>query len=749
MKFKCDFFAVFFFLSITLGATSATPETFWKKSEERHVKRSKQQTFRQIVPERYCFVEVDFGGFKDYMKQAPAVKGARSLETNDFLISLPNPQGQSVIFHVNTYRMTDDELANLFPENRTFLGVAVENPAVTVRMDYTVQGLHAMVTGDTGGSWFIDPYHATTQQYYISYYKSDLLNRHEMLGCKVTEEPVYAAEGDTIGNLVFSEATPLRTYRLAMGATGEYTQFHGGTKEAAFAAITTLVNRLNEVYENNVRVRFKLVTRSLSVIYTDAATDPFDNDDAFVLIDQSQSVLTDSIGTENFDIGHVVSTGAGGLASVACVCKPTMKAEGVTGDQSPVNDPYVIDFVAHEIGHQMGASHTFNSNKYGACSGGNRVSFSAYEPGSGSTIMAYAGICGEDNLQDHSDPYFHVRSLIEMQRTMQVDDCAEKTVIQNTAPVLLQFPDSGKSVPIMTPFRLTASATDAETPNNLTYCWEEYDLGPAISLGEYSSTGTSPLFRSYLPKTTGTRIFPKMETVISGDVDYAEILPQSARNMNFMLTVRDNHAHGGAVIAKKITFAATDSAGPFAVITPESGNFKINTPVVVEWQVAHTNQSPVNCQYVNILLSIDSAQHFTYPLAMHVPNDGIDTVILPVLSENYLHCRIMVEAVDNFFFSVNPSFFAVYATDVKNETPVAIDDIRIYPNPVTDVMTIESEEPVQKAEIFSLDGRLLKSLQGHQQQVDFSSFVQGTYLLKITTVKAISMKKVLKINHTY
>ena len=295
----------------------------------------------------------------------------------------------------------------------------------------------------------------------------------------------------------------LRTYRLAVAATGEYTQFHGGTVEDALAAIATTMNRVNGVYERELSSRMILVDSNHLIIFTDPNTDPYGGGNS---LGTNQTVVDNNIGNANYDIGHLMTQGGGGVASLRSVCDNGDKARGLTGLAQPVGDPFDIDFVAHEIGHQFGGNHTFNSTT-GSCNG-NRVSNAAYEPGGATTIMGYAGICGANNIQLNSDDYFHNRSLEEIVNHIvlgQGNSCATMIPTENTAPVVDAGPD-GYVIPVSTPFELIGSATDLED-TTLTYAWEQFDLGPS---GDYDDPqGNAPLFRSFQPDTLPVRVFPR------------------------------------------------------------------------------------------------------------------------------------------------------------------------------------------------------------------------------------------------
>src|SRR5690606_18469257 len=294
------------------------------------------------------------------------------------------------------------ELAAQFPEIKTYAGQGIDDGTANVRFDVTPQGFHASVFS-AYGNFYIDPYSKNDVTNYISYYKNDLDNRHEF-NCEVTE---FKKPDENLLDNPSSIGDQLRTYRLALACTGEYATYHGGTIPSVLAAMTTSVNRLNQVYENDFAVRLILIPNNTDIIFLNAGTDPYTNNNGSAMLGQNQTTCDNIIGSANYDIGHVYSTGGGGIAGLNVVCLNGQKARGVTGSFAPIGDPFVIDYVAHEMGHQFGGNHTQNNT------GCNAFPPAAYEPGSASTIMGYAGVCSP-SLQNNSDPYFHVHSLIEM-----------------------------------------------------------------------------------------------------------------------------------------------------------------------------------------------------------------------------------------------------------------------------------------------------------------------------------------------
>ncbi len=503
------------------------------------------------------------------------------------------------------------------------------------------------------GTVYIDPYQTNSDLEYISYRKSAFSKNREPHICRFTGEKVDA-DHSPVDHLRMPVGDQLRTYRLAVAATGEYTAFHGGTVAGGQAAIVTTINRVNSVYERDLSVRMVLIANNTSVVYTNAAPDPYTNSDGFAMLGQNQANLDAVIGSANYDIGHVVSTGGGGIAGLGVVCTAGSKGRGVTGSGSPVGDPFDVDFVAHEIGHQFDGNHTFNGTT-GACGGGNRNGGTAYEPGSGTTIQAYAGICGAENIQPNSDDNFHGLSFDEMTNYIAgPGNCFVGSATGNTAPTVNA--GAGYTVPIGTPLLLGndagVSATDPNGGQVLTYSWEQFDLGAASPPN--TDNGNRPIFRSFRPKATAIRYLPQMSDILANTTTLGESLPTTNRTLTFRLTVRDNATGGGGVDFDTVAHTTTTSSGPFSVTSQNTPTvWPQNTSQTITWDVANTTAAPVSCANVTIIFSDQEFANFSgLTIAAVTPNDGsetINTAALPLTNAG----RIMVKCANNIFFDVN------------------------------------------------------------------------------------------------
>jgi hypothetical protein len=606
------------------------------------------QEARQIVPEQYLTYALDIATVRQVLATAPKGSELAQGEGTPIIIELPMPNGTFMAFKVWDFEIMHPDLQAQYPEIRSFEGEAVDNPTIRICLDFTPRGFHAMTLRTPEGSVFIDPYSTADDGHYIVYYKKDFYRKQaDRLVCHFDDLQIETPKLDQT-EMPSTNCGFRREYDLAMAATGEYTTFHGGTVALALAAITTAVTRVNEVFITEISVKLNLIANNNLIIYTNGATDPYTNDDGFEMLDENQMNLDAVIGSANYDIGHVFSTGGGGVAATFSPCNNSFKAMGVTGLPAPVGDPFYIDYVCHEIGHQYSCPHTFASLNAGNCTTGNAPT--AYEPGSGSTIMAYAGICAPQNVQNNSDPYFHGTSLSSVSAfiTPTGHTCDNQVAVPNGAPNVVALP-TGLTFPKSTPFVLNGSATD---PNGhaLTYCWEQFDAAQVAD--PLSTNTTGPLFRSLLPVSVSYRYMPKYSTVFAGTTDTWELLPSVARTLTFRLTARDNFISGGCTDEEAMTITIA-SNGPLALTAPNGGvTMTGNQPYNVTWNVNGTNAQSAN---VNILYSTNPSDPTSFlTLLSNTPNDGSQSVTVPNSGSSTV--RFMIQSIPNngiFFYDIS------------------------------------------------------------------------------------------------
>jgi hypothetical protein len=638
---------------------SDTPQrTLWTEVGEASLPKAGGE--RLIVPRAYRVFSLDQVALDEVLAQAPLELSAAAKEEN-VVLTLPMPDGFLARFRVEESPIMEPGLAAQFPSIRTFIAQGLDDPTATVRFDVTPHGFHAIVLS-AGRTVYIDPYRRGDTSTYITYDTRDFRKEGAQFECLV--------EGGDAADVISKDAPivtrsgeVVRSYRAAVAATGEYTSFHGGTATLGLAAVVTSMNRVNAIYEREVAIRMVLVANNASIVYTNAATDPYTNNNGPVMLGQNQTNLNAVIGAANYDIGHVFSTGGGGVASLGCVCANGAKARGVTGSSQPVGDPFDVDYVAHEMGHQFGGNHTFNGRS-GSCFN-NRAASAAYEPGSGSTIMGYAGICGAQNLQPHSDPYLHGKSfdeIIAYTNSGNGNNCPSQFATGNLPPTV----DAGPSytIPQSTPFALTATGSD---PNGdaVTYCWEQFDLGN-ISPPD-TDNGNRPIFRSFNPTTSPTRTFPRLSDVLANAATLGESLPVTNRTMTFRVTARDNRAGGSGVAFDSTQVAVTTSAGPFSVTAPNVPvTWGGNSAQTVTWNVANTSAAPVACANVRISISADGGLTFPYVVAASTPNDGSEAIVVP--NVNTTAARVKVEAVGNIFFDLSNANLTIQAVAAATDS---------------------------------------------------------------------------------
>lgn len=643
---------------------SSSEDGLWQFVDESSITVSGE---RIIIPQAYRTVRVNKEQLNRSLAGAP-MEFTEEAKKNAPTISFPMPDGTFARFKFEESPIMEPALSAQFPEIKTYRGQGLDDPTATTRFDLTPAGFHAIVLS-SHGTVYIDPYSNGDTINYITYAKKDYPRPDKELVCLFDQENPSQPESNQPAPS-FVNGTTLRTYRLALAATGEYTVAAGGTVAQALARMTTSMNRVNGIYEREVALRVIMVAGEASIIYTNGGTDPYTNNDGVAMLSQNQTNLDSVIGTANYDIGHVFSTGGGGVASLGVPCRSGLKARGVTGLPNPVGDGFDVDFVAHEMGHQWGGAHTFNGVTLN-CGGGNRSASAAYEPGSGTTIMAYAGICGAQNLQPHSDDYFHAKSLDQIITYItgaNGNSCPVSTSTGNTPPTA----NAGSSftIPKGTPFLLTATASD---PNNasLTYCWEEFDLGPSSPPDTDADGQSRPIFRSYLPTSNSSRSFPSLQYILNnnnqppasfscstGTCLTGEVLPIINRVMGFQVTVRDNNAGGGGVNSATMQVTVNAAAGPFNVTQPNTAvSWTGGSVQTITWDVAGTSAAPISAANVKISLSTDGGNTFPLTLSASTPNDGSESLSVP--NTPTTQARVKVEAVGNIFFDISNTNFTI------------------------------------------------------------------------------------------
>ncbi len=567
------------------------------------------------------------------------------------ILQMPMPDGGFHAFAVAEAPIMHPHLANLFPEIKAYIGFGIEDATLQLRFDITPNGFHGMIMSTNGEIVLIDPIKTELDSNYRIEFKR---------GDKKKSSWICEAE-DILNKEIIStnkiNTCIFRTYRLALASTGEYAQFHGGTKNLVLSAMHNTLTRLNGILERDLSIRLELVENNEKLIFLNAYSDPYSNNDGASMLSQNQTTCDEIIGPDNYDIGHVFSTGGGGIAQLESVCINGQKGRGVTGNSNPAGDLFDIDYVAHEIGHQFGARHTHNNN----C---NRNNPTAVEPGSGSSIMSYAGICAP-NVQENSDAYFHGISIAEINGFLESGggECAIVSVV-NTKPIA----NAGQDyfIPKGTSFRLRGTGDDLESNSQLSYSWEQVDNQVAVMPPDQNNI-VGPLVRSLPPTGNPDRFVPNYKSIISSEKNIWEVLPFCDRNINFRFTVRDNAILGGCTASDEMVLNVVGDAGPFKLNEIKTF-WAAGSASIIKWDVAGSNNKPINCNYVDLLLSTDGGASFPYLLASNIPNTGERMVVIPNVNSN--RCRVQIKSVGNIFFDISDSDFTIinserYSVDLE------------------------------------------------------------------------------------
>ncbi|WP_296634247.1 reprolysin-like metallopeptidase [Polaribacter sp.] len=648
---------------LLLFVNQFSAQNFWSVSEQSKNSFQKKDVYqKEYFPTSYQLLNLKLTAFQKVLK--------KSSTQNKTLIYLPNKSGVLNRFLVRETSNFETALQLRFPEIKSYTAIGLDDSTAIAKISIGYDGLHAVISSKHEATTYIDPY-SKDKNNYIVYSRLDLPKEEQDFQCLV-EDNVKQVASEPIFNRLVNDGK-LRTYRLAVVCSGEYAQFHinrqgiassatdEDKKAVVLSAMNTSLTRINGVFEKDLGVKMVLVENNTNIIFLDANTDGITDGTANTMINEVQGICDLQIGTANYDIGHIFSIGGSGLAGLGVVCRDGQKARGVTGISSPVNDPYDIDYVVHEIGHQFGATHTQNNN----C---NRTNATAVEPGSGSTIMGYAGICNPNVLSvgdasGNSDDYFHTVSISQMQSIIQTTgSCATLTDTNNATPTANAGSDY--TIPKSTPFKLTGEADDADGLGTLSYNWEQIDneIGEIMPPAETNSGG--PMFRSLPSKTVAYRHFPELaENSGVGGIGSSpwEVLPSVARELNFAFTVRDNNVGGGSTARDDVKITVADVAA-FTVTSQASDvTWDVGSTQTISWTKSTTDIAPINCEFVNIRLSKDGGVTFPVVLLANTPNDGTQDIVIP--NEVATNAKIMVEAVGNIFYNINSGVINVNSTE--------------------------------------------------------------------------------------
>ncbi len=570
-------------------------------------------------------------------------------------ILIPNADGALEKFVVWENSNFAPGLQAQFPDIRAYAGKGIDDKYATINFSMSPQGIQTMVLRADKGSEFIEPY--TSDRSVYVFFDSKTRSKATLPLVCTTEDVALNVELLRGNETALSNNGVYKTMRLALSCTGEYAQYFGGTVADALAAMNATMTRVNGVFERDLALHLNIIENNTLVIYTNPLSDPYAAASNMNLWNgQLQTTLTNVIGEANYDIGHLfgASGGGGNAGCIGCVCNPG-KGSAITSpaDNVPMGDFFDIDYVAHEMGHQLGGNHTFSH-------GGENNQVNV-EPGSGSTIMAYAGITGATDVQPHSDDYFTYRSILQIQSNLANKTCPVTVTMTNQTPVISAGPDW--TIPKGTAFILTGTGSDADG-DALTYTWEQNDDASGASLGNPGSFPagnklTGPNFRSLTPTASSVRYMPAYETVLNGSLASTwEAVSTVGRNLNFTLTARDNAAGGGQTQTDATIITVSGTAGPFALTSQNASgiSWTQGSTQTVTWSVNNTN-TLAGSSNVNIKLSLDNGVTWPITLASNVPNDGSETITVPNVAAPY--CRLWIEPVANIYYAVNSTPFAI------------------------------------------------------------------------------------------
>ncbi|MEW7276999.1 fibronectin type III domain-containing protein [Aquimarina sp. 2201CG1-2-11] len=660
---------ILLFACLFVFYSGLSQEKLWERNFVRKARTD------QGEPSSIASYNLNLDGLKAALSQSPKI--GKSSGDLGIIISIPDENGDERLYRFIEKSNFHPDLAKKFSTIKSYSGVSVDGSQSSVHISISSNKLSGVIIDSKNSKNQFIKKQNNGNIYTISSALEGQEDQVFQCGNTHNENDAHvnhstsekkAGRSAVLAGRNANDAT-LRTFRLALATTAEFSNFYinranvsNGTnqqkKAAVLAGLNDIMTRINAVYERDLSVRFQLIANNDDVIFLNTNTDGLTHNNSSTLFNEAHGVISNAVGNGNFDIGHVLDlSNNGGFGNIGSICRDTRKGSGTSTGLAPEGN-FFNTLLLHELGHQLGANHTWNSCN----NNGGRANFNAVEPGSGSSIMSYGGICGANNVvgAENKGTYFHARSIEEMWAVVSNTGCGTNTNTGNAAPTANAGADF--TIPKSTPFVLRGTGNDNNNPaNSLTYTWEQMDSGIEV-ISPYGITG--PAFRSVSPSSSPERYFPAISGVASGFVSPWESLPAVSRDMNFRLTVRDNNNGGGSNASDDMKVTVNDDAGPFVVSSPNTDQI-IWTPGSnqnITWNVAGTTGNGINAATVDILLSTDGGNTFGTTLASNVPNDGSHQITVPN-SPGSLN-RIMVRGTNHIFYDISDkSFFISNGSD--------------------------------------------------------------------------------------
>lgn len=738
---KITLFVFVMIVSISFFAQT-NAKNFWSITDNAAVS-SIDKVDRNFMPTAYQLYSLDINALKNALVGAPLRGIANS---TSLIISFPTPEGVLENYKVMESPIMHQDLAAAYPMIKTYVAQGIDDPTSYMRFSITQRGLHTMCLSGKRGATYIDPYTADLSTY-IVYDRSTIGEDPLAFECSTPEPTKLKSLDGKIENNKAADDQKIRTFRLAQTCTAEYGNIFATTPGNEYAdilaAMTITINRVNSVYEVDLGITLQFISQQNALMFFgNTNNDPW----TWEYNTTTQNFLNSTLNDNDYDIGHNFNTSGGGNAGcIGCVCVNGQKGSGMTGRSNPIGDPFDIDYVAHEMGHQFGGYHTMNTCSRSG-SGQTEV-----EPCSGSSVMGYAGICSV-NVQSNSDAHFNYVNIRDITQNIKTGNstCAAITNLTGINNPPTANAGANYTIPKGTAFILEGTATDPEGLASLTYEWSQNDPTRAPTNGSPQSNWTvGPLYRAKMPTTSPNRYMPRIQDVITGNLFPTwEKTPNVGRTMNFAFVVRDNDINGGQTADDLMQVTVASGAGPFTVTSQGTTGIVWNegNTETVTWNVSNTTASPVSTANVDIFLSQDGGLTYPITLASGVPNNGSANITVPTGSATN-SARIMVRGAGNIFYALNSNNFKVEVSTGINE--LNSDNISVYPNPTNDILNLSFNQntTVEQITIADLQGKVVyysNTMKKGSTKINISDLANGLYMLTIQTNNGVNVHKVMK-----